>query len=483
MWQDSGRELADLAAMHAFCIGVLERALGHPVPVPTGLSPTSQPANLSPEQRVALTLNIQRRWMSLLNVAISAEMYRNALTDNTAARTVEALLRYYAWKERHLPADRDKADLLVTFLLKRQKPDMRDAESARHARREFEAKLVQMLGDPELPDHHAQLAREFEFLRVEVDEIEDFDKLVDSGLIVRVREIKESFGESFYHPRVLAAVAVHNVAFGERFGSLFRGAAQKIQAFANKVQSEGGSQDDSELVARLAKVNEHLILSDEYQRAQAHFHQVSHYKKVVDTRTAARKPLPPPPPVPAAAAPKSAEAKSGSAAVLEAQRGMLAQLEDGKLKTVEDSIRSFVKTMGQRPTCLVPLRNVNLSMITPEIESFRSEFGTERSFRADYAATHRRVLSILGRVMSEAKDFEAKQNSEFLWKPHADSLAFLLEAGRIAADDASRLAGLAEQRGLADKAGAMKMTLQRLQAEMQRVAQIIENTTAKAALK
>jgi hypothetical protein len=481
MWQDPGRELADLAAMHAFCIGVLERALSHPVPVPTGLSPASQPANLTPEQRVALTLNIQRRWMNLLNVAISAEMYRNALADNTAARTVEALLRYYAWKEKHLAADRDKADLLVTFLLKRQKPDMQDSESARHARREFEAKLVQMLGDPELPDHHAQLAREFEFLRVEVDEIEDFDKLVDSGLIVRVREIKESFGESFYHPRVLAAVAVHNVAFGERFGSLFRGAAQKIQAFANKVQTEGGSQDDSELVARLAKVNEHLILSDEYQRAQAHFHQVSHYKKVVDTRTAARKPLPPPPPV--AVATKSAEPKTGSAAVLEAQRGMLAQLEDGKLKTVEDSIRSFVKTMGQRPTCLVPLRNVNLSMITTEIESFRADFGNERSFRADYAATQCRVLSILGRVMSEGKDFEAKQNSEFLWKPHADSLAFLLAAGRTAAEDASRLAGLAEQRGLADKAAAMRTTLQRLQAEMQRVAQMMENTTAKAALR
>ena len=481
MWQDAGRELADLAAMHVFCIGVLERALGHAVPVPTGLSPASQPANLPPEQKVALTLNIQRRWMNLLNVAISAEMYRNALGDNTAARTVEALLRYYAWKEKHLAGDRDKADLLVTFLLKRQKPDLSDSESARHIRREFEAKLVQMLGDPPLPDQHAQLAREFEFLRVEVDETTDFDKLVDSGLIVRVREIKESFGDSFYHPRILAAVAVHNVAFGERFGSLFRGAAQKIQAFAQKVQNEGGSQADSELVARLAKVNEQLILSDEYQRAQAHFHQISQYKKVVETRTAeTRPPVRPPSPT---EAPKVAVPASGSSAILEAQRGMLAQIEDGKLKTVEDSIKSFVRTMGSRPTCLIPLRNVNLTLMTPEIEAFRADFGDERSFRADYAAAHRRVLSLLGRVMAEGKDFESKQNSEFLWKPHADSLSFLLSAARTDLENANKLASLAEQRGLAEKSNAMRTSIQRLEAEIQRAAQALEQATSRAAAK
>ena len=480
MWQDPGRELADLAAMHNFCVGVLERALTHPVPVPSGLSPASQPANLAPEQRVALTLNIQRRWMNVLNLAISAEMYRNALGDNTAARTVEALLRYYAWKDKHLPGDRDKADLLVTFLLKRQKADVSDAEAARTTRREFEAKLLQMLGDPQLPENHAQLVREFDVLRVEVDEMYDFDKLVDSGVIARVREIKESFGDSFYHPRVLAAVAVHNVAFGARFGELFRGAAQKMQAFAQKVQSEGGVPGDADLLARLTKVNENLILTDEYQRAQAHFHQVSRYKKVADPRTAPTAPQPASPPSPVVPV-KAPEVKPAtSAAVLEAQRGMLAQIEDGKLKSVEDSIRNFVRTVGPRPTCLVPLRNVNLSMIAPEIESFRADFGAERSFRADYAATHRKLLSILGRVLSEAKDFESKQNSEFLWKPHADSLSFLLSAARAALEESAKIAGIAEQRGLADKANALKTSSQRLQNEVQRAAQALESTTARA---
>jgi hypothetical protein len=479
MWQDPGRELADLAAMHAFCVGVLERALSHPVPVPSGLSPTSQPANLPPEQKVALTLNIQRRWMNVLNMAVSADMYRNALGDNTSARTVEALLRYYAWKEKRIPGDRDKADLLVTFLLKRQKPDLSDSETARIARRDFEARLLQMLGDPPLADNHAQLTREFEFLRLEVDDFSDFDKLVDSGVIARVREMKETFGDSFYHPRVLATVAVHNVTFGERFGRLFRGAAEKIQAFAQKVQNDGGSVADSELIARLSKVNEQFILSDEYQKAQAHFHQVSHYKKVVETRTAPPVPEAPPPPPPLVRTPEAKPAASSSA-VLDAQRSMLAQMEDSKLKSVEDSIKNFVRTVGPRPTCLVPLRNVNLSMIAPEIESFRSDYGTERSFRADYAATHRRVIAILGRVMSEAKDFESKQNSEFLWKPHADSLTFLLTVATTTLDQAMKLSAIAEQRGLADKASALKTSAQRLQSDIQRAARALETVTTAA---
>ena len=478
MWQDAGRELADLAAMHAFCVGVAERTLGHPIPVPSGMSPASQPAELSPERRVALTLNVQRRWMNVLNMAVSAEMYRNALNENTTARTVEALLRYYAWKEKHVAGDRDKADLLVTFLLKRQKPNVGDEDAARQARREFEAKLVQMLGDPALPDQYAQLVNEFEFLRVEVDDINDFDKLVDSGLIARVREIKESFGDSFYHPRVLAAVAVHNVTFGERFGELFRTAAQKIQAFANKVQNEGGSAADSELVAKLAKVNENVILSDEYQKAQAHFHQVSQYKKVVETRTAPPKPVAPPPPIPAAHEPGVARAASD--AVLETQRSMLAQIEDGKLKSVEESIKNFVRTIGPRPTCLIPLRNVNLTLVAPEIEAFRADFGTERSFRADYAEAHRRVLAILGRVLSEEKDFESKQNSEYLWKPHADSLGFLLPAANKALDGADKMCGVAEQRGLAEKVAAMKTSAQRLRDAVKRSAQLLDSVAAKA---
>jgi hypothetical protein len=476
MWQDPGRELADLAAMHSFCVGVLERALEHPVPVPTGLSPASLPANLSNEQKLALTLNIQRRWMNVLNMAVTTDMYRNALNENTSARTVEALLRYYAWKEKHFPGERDKADLLVTFLFKRSKADVSDTESARHARRTFEAKLVGMLGDEPLPDHYAQLAREFEVIRLEVDEMSDFDKLVESGIIARVREMKESFGDMFYHPRVLAAVAVHNAAFGEQFGKLFKAASAKIQDFAQKVR-EGNAAADEKLAAQMAKLDGAMVLNDEYQRAQAHFHEISRYKKVAETRAEpARRAQASVRPMTTAARPE----KPASAAVLEAQRGMLAQIEDGKLKTVEDAIRNFVLAAGPRPTCLMPLRNVNLPMVAAEIEAFRTDFGTEKSFRADFAGTHRRVVVVLARMVSELKDFQTKQNSEFLWKPHADSVSFLLTVASSALEAAEKMMKIADDRGLKEKAAGLRHSATRLRGEMRTAAAALEGVGAKA---
>jgi len=90
------------------------------------------------------------------------------------------------------------------------------------------------------------------------------------------------------------------------------------------------------------------------------------------------------------------------------------------------------------------------------------------------------LLSVLGRILSEAKDFESKQNSEFLWKPHADSLSYLIEVAGNATDEGARIAALAEQRGLGEKANAMKTSAQRVQNEVQRAAQALENTTTKA---
>ena len=70
-----------------------------------------------------------------------------------------------------------------------------------------------------------QLVREFQFLRQEVADFRHFDELIDSGVMQKVRDIKQSLDASFLHPSVLATVAAYNVYFGERFDSLFKRAA------------------------------------------------------------------------------------------------------------------------------------------------------------------------------------------------------------------------------------------------------------------
>ena len=46
----------------------------------------------------------------------------------------------------------------------------------------------------------------------EVSRFRDFNALIDSGIIGRVRELKQWLDSSFYHPGVLATVAAYNTA-------------------------------------------------------------------------------------------------------------------------------------------------------------------------------------------------------------------------------------------------------------------------------
>src|SRR5262249_32407795 len=139
---------------------------------------------------------------------------------------------------------------------------------------EFEKELIQMIGEApgQLPEEHQNLLREFQYLHQEADDFRHFDQLMDSGIMQRVREVKHQFGTSFYHPRVLATIAVYNAFFGRRFDELFREAATQIKAFAQKVQQEGGSimsrVDGDVTVQNLTEVEETKILSEDYSKSQ-----------------------------------------------------------------------------------------------------------------------------------------------------------------------------------------------------------------------
>ena len=92
-----------------------------------------------------------------------------------------------------------------------------------------------------MPQEHAQLISEFEYLYQELEEFRHFDQVMDSGIVQRVRELKQSLAKSFYHPNALAPIAVWNDVFGRKFDELFHDAAKQIKTFAENVQREGGS--------------------------------------------------------------------------------------------------------------------------------------------------------------------------------------------------------------------------------------------------
>jgi hypothetical protein len=240
--QDPRRELQDLVAVHRFYLALLEKHLGHAVPVPAEVgSPSSS--------------EVVKQWLRLLDMAISPPMVRDALKRVASPETAEALLRHYIFQASHSDYDRDKTDFLGTYLLRNPGTNSgRQAFSevstgtgaaytyafSQQQAKEFEKELEQIIGEPpaQMPEEHQNLLREFQFLHQEADEFRHFDQVMDSGIMQRVREVKDQFGPSFYHPRALATIAVYNAFFGRRFDELFREAANQIKAFAQKVQQE-----------------------------------------------------------------------------------------------------------------------------------------------------------------------------------------------------------------------------------------------------
>src|SRR5438270_3208146 len=288
-FSDPVRELLDLVAVHGFYISVLKRTLGHEIPLP-------KEAVTPDKDRAGQSIDILRRWLAVLDLAIAPIVVRDALKDALPRETSEALMRYFIEKASHTEGDRDKTDCIATALYRsspegnKVAPDTADRyHFIAQMADAFEVIITSTLGDngiPQIKDEHRQLIKEFEFLHQEVDDFRTFDQLMDSGIVQRVRDIKQSFSDSFYSPKVLAQVAVYNTTFGKRFDELFRAATQQIKTFASTVQGEGASimsrVDGDITVKNLADVEEHKIMNQEYGKAQENFHKISKFKKVVD---------------------------------------------------------------------------------------------------------------------------------------------------------------------------------------------------------
>lgn len=454
------RQLRDLLAVHGFYVGLIETALGHPVPLPQEAASAA-----SDREHIADSTDVLQRWLDLLDMAITPPMVRDALKDITSNETAEALLRYYIQKHSRTENDRDKTDFVATFLYRRMAGDKKREDLSQQFQKQLEQTLEGVVV-PEVPKEHAQLVNEFEFVRQEVEDIRHFDKLMDSGISQRVREIKLSLQQSFYHPRSLATIAAYNAYFGARFDELFRQAAQHIKTFAARAQQQGASimskVEGDVTVQHLDQVGED-VLNVEYGRAQEQFRKVSQFKKVVDKKMPA-----------AAHAAGMAGAATAAAAVAPAP--VVNDIEEGKLRSISESIRNFTRAADSKGGPLVvPLPHGNCALSAAETEAFRADYLQEKSFRADYARSMQRAVSLTTRMIAEMREYQAKRNSEYLWKPHADALTYLLASANRETETAGALIGLAQQRGLNDKITAMKASVDKLRVQCQQVAAALQS--------
>ncbi|MBI2678968.1 MAG: hypothetical protein HYX28_09320 [Candidatus Koribacter versatilis] len=497
-------QLLDLAAVHGFYLSLLEHVTGEAVPVPRGTTPAEREGT-----PVEQSVSILRRWLNILDLAISPPMFRDALKDTPDATTAESLLRYYVLKISHNDVDRDKCDFINTFLYRNWRKSKGKSEAPAEALEialdetlAYEGEIYVMLGEvepPELPQEHMQLAREFDHLRLEVDEFLHFDKLMDSGIIGRVREIKHSFATSFYHPHVLANVALYNAFFGRKFDQLFAQAASEIKSFAQTVQQSGGSMqtrlNDEVTVQQLADVHDEEIHHEEYGKARDHLRKLAEFKRVVDIRRKGRYTAPLPMNAPAVAAAMGANVEPRNVVPISSYAGEAAaqprvttppgvapatelapshKAEDHKIDATSDMIRNFILVADKSFANVVPLRNCSVLLTPAEVDAFRNAYLGEKSFRADYAAMVRQMAATMAAIMIELEDYQRKKNSAYLWKQHADSLKYFLEKTNRTIQAAKEMAAGCERRGLAEKVRVLDATADRLRNQAQQVAKFLQ---------
>jgi hypothetical protein len=472
------RDFTVLCAVHEFFLKVLRQQLHHEVPLPAGLQLA---ATKTPDLPTVETL---RHWVNVLDLAVTPPMFRDELANGDVA-TAAALLKYYTHNPEQLATDRDKTDFVVTWLFRHS-----DEKGAWKIPGAFEKHVNEIIGAaaPALPEEHRQLLREFDSIREEIAEVDHFDKLVDSAMVQRVRDIKASFGKSFYHPTVLATVASYNVEFGRKFDELFKEATRQIREFAQNVQQAGGSSatavEGNTTVKQLEDIEDQKILRTDYREAQEQFRKVSRIKKAVDCK---RKRSVVPAAAAAAPAPSIpirtvAEARSaGHAAawpIVEDDRlalmvpndSMMAlQMEENKLAILVDSIRNFVRAADPSRAQVVPLKHGNVTLAPHEVEAFRADYFQEKSFRGEFAHAVMKVVGCGARIDSELVDFQRTQSSAYLWKPHADSLTNLIRNSQTLTTEASKINNVATQRGLSGKVSAMNLSLGKLQEKVKTV--------------
>ncbi len=448
MVEDPKWELALLATVQSFYQRLLSDQLGGELPAPAELAPDV----ISHTDDVRSTLETMHRWIHLLDMAITPAMLRLGVQPGLDPEVAEALLRYFARHRDDSGANRDKTDLVATFLFRH--PRVADQWERRGYGLDgsiplspFEIALLEILSEsdvPELSDADVQLLREFSPLLEQANRFRDFGALMDSGIIPRVRELKAALGESMYHPGVLATLAPYNVAFGDRFLELFAAATQEIRAFAKRLEELGGSilstADGVEVtVEDVAALDQEALLKVDYGLALDKFRRVARLQKELERR----------PPV-ARAHPNSAPAAGagGAAAapapapkyVPAAVTPQALSVEEAKLRRVEESIRVFVRVADPKFRQIVPMRYFNLELSPAEVEACTADYLEQPGARAAAARILLRIVAVTARITTETEELKRSQNSRSVWKLHADSLVVLIGLGRRLAESVDRLA-------------------------------------------
>jgi hypothetical protein len=496
--EDPKWELAILATVQGFYEKLLQDSIGGEVPVPAGLEAISLQEG---DGEVHATLDRMRRWLRLLDQAITPAMLRRAFTSETDPEIAEAVLRYFTRKKDTDDVNRDKTDLVATFLYRHPRvPGQWERRGfgldGSLPLSPFEIALIEILADtdvPSLSEEHVQMLRRFDPLQEEALNCRDLNSLLDSEIIPRVRELKQALDTSFYHPGVLATIAPYNAAFGTKFDEFFHAAAAEIREFASALQEQGGSilgnvEGVDVTVEHVAALEESELLKIDYSTALDKFRRVSKLKLALERRPPIRRVsyfAAVPTPMPA----KTARRTAAKAPLARPQRPALdvqamrsavtpqqISTEEIKIRQVEESIRVFVRVADPKFRRVVPMRFFNLTLTAAEADACSADYLDEKTPRGRNARVLLRIVAVVARMTTDLEELKRAENSPSLWKLHADSLLALLEVAAALSENAVRVITEDGDPGNGAPGEAVKVSLQRIRHRCNLIADTLAQT-------
>lgn len=488
MVEDPKWELALLATVQGFYQRLLSDQLGGELPAPAQLAPDV----INRDDDLRSTLEQMQLWIQLLDMAITPAMLRVGVQSDLDPEVAEALLRYFARQRDDSSANRDKTDLVATFLFRYPRVA---GQWERHGYgldgsiplSPFEIALLEILSESEAPvlsDADVQRLRDFSPLLDQANRFQDFSSLMDSGIIQRVRELKAALGESIYHPGVLATLAPYNAAFGNRFNTLFAAAAQEIKDFGVRLEELGGSIlstiDGIEItVEHVAALNPETLMKLDYATALEKFRRISRLKKELERRPPIRRATPDHAfslhaVGGAAAAPALAHnaARHYEAPTITPQA---LSVEETKLRKVEESIRVFVRVANPKFRQIVPMRYFNLMLSPGEVDAYTADYLEETGLRADAARILLRMVTLNARITTEIEELKRSRNCRSVWNLHADSLVVLVDMTQRFAEEVEGLAlSIGQQLTMQTISNPLRGSLDKLRERVAEAMQLIK---------
>lgn len=402
------------------------------------------------------TLEVVRQWLAVGDLGISPYFLRTFLERQPPDRDLQAaLIRYFLFKQPHAENDRDKLDYLLAAWFDAGAGKAEERETRPDELRGMVDEFFVGRGRKELDAAAEVMLHELESMIARVRDFDEFDQLVKARMVERVRALKTSLGESFYHPHVLLTVIRFNLAFRRHFENLFHAQLALARREARQRLDDAWS-----LVQAIETACEALALrASESADAGAS----------------------------AAEADEEAEPERGeSQAVVDerlpidnlARRGEESQKEN-EWRGITGRIARFVEKLpasqAKEETLVLPLRYSELKLSRWEREAFRPMGATAAP---ESTRVIQQTLGLMAWIEEELAQYKQTRSDRYQWKTHFDHLGYAL--GR-AVDVLVSMRGLFRE-GASKAEGAwfepLLHTALRLGTTLNRVAPVFEEPEA-----